>query len=375
MKILYIIPNLNKGGAERMALDICNHLSKREGVTVKMVILQNSIMYDTSSYSFEIKYIDASVSLSVTKSNTYKVEALQAFVDAYQPDVINTALFTAEIVSRTIDYPRAKWFTHCQDNMFQFRNFALDTLVDKKRLACFYEKQYLIKRYKANGGNTFITISKHTDDYFREVLPSGEFKQVILPNAADFDRFENKNIATKQRTGPLKLITIGSFVDKKNQKFLIDVMKVFADRQIAAELHILGDGPNRDMLKQKTADLGLAKQVIFHGNVQLVENLLWESDIYVHAATYEPFGIVFIEAMAAGLPVVTLDGWGNRDIIKNDENGYLFYDIDAIRFADKVLDIYSNKEKYDQMSRGAIAFAKTYDIKENVTQLLKIYRA
>ncbi len=358
-----------------MALDICNHLSKQPGVTVKMVILENSVMYDTSAYSFEIKYIDASVALSVTKPNTYRVEALQAFIEAYAPDVINTALFAAEIVSRTVNYPRAKWFTHCQDNMFQFRNFDLDTLTNKKLFTCFYEKQYLIKRYRANGGNTFITISKHTDDYFKSVLPAGEFGQAILPNAADFDRFENKNPIARERKGPIKLITIGSFVDKKNQTFLIDVMKVFSDRKIAAELHVLGDGPNRDKLKQKTAALGLNDSIIYHGNVQLVENLLWQSDIYVHAATYEPFGIVFIEAMAAGLPVVTLDGKGNRDIILNGKNGYLFDDINAVSFADKILEIYNQPALYDQMSRDAVAFAKTYDIKENVLKLMEIYRA
>ena len=48
--------------------------------------------------------------------------------------------------------------------------------------------------------------------------------------------------------------------------------------------------------------------ITLHGNVDFVEKYLWDSDIYVHPALYEPFGLVLLEAMAAGLPVVSLDG-------------------------------------------------------------------
>ena len=110
MKILHIIPSLNKGGAERLALDICNFLSKQEDIEVKMIILHDDIKYDLSDYTFDIIHVGASVSLSLTGADRYNVSALQSFVDQFAPDVIHSHLFEADIVSRSIDFPSAKWF-------------------------------------------------------------------------------------------------------------------------------------------------------------------------------------------------------------------------------------------------------------------------
>ena len=61
--------------------------------------------------------------------------------------------------------------------------------------------------------------------------------------------------------------------------------------------------------------------------------------------------------MAAGLPVITLDGKGNRDIIEQGKNGYMIYEQDAELFAQTIIDLWNDKEKYQQMSKYAQQFA------------------
>jgi len=78
--------------------------------------------------------------------------------------------------------------------------------------------------------------------------------------------------------------------------------------------------------------------------------------------------------MAAGLPVVTLDGKGNRDIIEQGKNGFMIYKQSAELFADKIIELIKNKELYQSMSAYAVEFAKKYDIKEYVDKLIDLYK-
>jgi len=94
----------------------------------------------------------------------------------------------------------------------------------------------------------------------------------------------------------------------------------------------------------------------------------------VHTATYEPLGLVLLEAMAAGVPVITLDGKGNRDIIINGENGYLIDMPLPELFADKIQELWMDLEKYCAVSKNAIRFAEQYDIKIYTERLINLYK-
>jgi glycosyltransferase involved in cell wall biosynthesis len=98
----------------------------------------------------------------------------------------------------------------------------------------------------------------------------------------------------------------------------------------------------RKPFEEKAKALGVSDQCFFEGNVNNVEQYLWDADIYVHTATYEPLGLVLLEAMAAGLTVVTLDGGGNRDLMIDGKNGYLLYDENQNLFVDKILNLWEN---------------------------------
>lgn len=370
MKILQIIPNLRKGGAERLILDIVNELSNRKDVEVKLVVFSKENAYLSNSENIEVTQVNTSTSLSIYKKNKLEIDELQKTIKDFKPDIIHSHLFMSEIVSRSCYYPNAKWFSHCHDNMVQFKNFELNTLTNKAKLTNFYEKKYLFDRYKINGGTHFIAISNDTQTYFENTAQP--FPVTLLHNAINFDKFYcEKKIDVSGVT--LKLINVGSLVEKKNQKFLINVVENIIAKGHKVSLQLLGDGKNRNLLEDIVKDKKLIEHVFLRGNVDDVEKYLWNSDIYVHSAIYEPLGLVLMEAMAAGLPVITTDGKGNRDLIKQGENGYMVNDFDVDTFANKIIEVWSDKNKYHKMSAFAQRFAKDYDIKNYVDKLLKIY--
>ena len=370
LRILHIIPRLHKGGAERLCLDICRQLQVRDGVQVRLITFSDENHYPFLIDGLDWQVVPASVQLSVFHKNVLNIDDLQKAIEDFAPDVIHTHLFEVEIVSRSCYYPKAKWISHCHDNMRQFCNFGFRTLFNKQLLTNFFEKRYLFSRYKANGGNTFIAISHDTEQYFRKT--ARHYDVHFLPNAIDYEKFHcNKD---HQPNTKLRLVNVGSYQDKKNQRFLVEVAKILCERYVDFEMNLLGDGEKYREVASLIKENHLETIVFQRGNVENVAEYLWQSDIYVHSAYYEPFGLVLVEAMAAGLPVVTLDGRGNRDLIVQGKNGYMLYEQNAEQFADRILEIRNNKQKYCQMSAFAQDFAQQYDIKPYVDRLLELYK-
>ena len=88
--------------------DIVRELAKRKDVTSALVIFRDEIEYPTEDIKSLISLIPSSITLSILKPNQYNVSKLQAFVDAFRPDVIHSHLFEADLVSRSINYPPGK---------------------------------------------------------------------------------------------------------------------------------------------------------------------------------------------------------------------------------------------------------------------------
>ena len=118
----------------------------------------------------------------------------------------------------------------------------------------------------------------------------------------------------------------------------------------------------------------LINQVHLLGNVHDVPSYLRQATFFIHTALYEPFGLVLLEAMATGLPVISLDGKGNRDIILNGKNGYLLQENEPAMFVSKIIDLMNDGEKYQLISEYARSFAENYDIKKYVEKLVEYYK-
>lgn len=371
MKILQIIPSLQKGGAERLVLDICNELSFKKNVQVKLVTFYNKNEYQHLTGDIDWEVVPSKFIPSITSKSIMDISSLQKAIDNFQPDIIHTHLWEAELTSRQINYPKAKWFSHFHDNIAQLSKLSLP--LTKQKVTNFYERLLILKKYKTINNN-FVCIAKHSFFYAKSNLPKQFSDNIhLLHNAINYQKFRNKteqNINSKV----LKLVNVGSLVEKKNQVFLVDLMNVLKSRGIMVHLTLLGDGPNKQQISSEIRTSKLENDITLHGNVNNPEHYYWNSDVYVHSATYEPLGLVLLEAMAAGLPVVTLDGGGNRDIIEQGKNGYMIYEQNPELFANKIIELWENKVLYKRISEYASNYAKQYEIKSYCDKLLEIYK-
>jgi glycosyltransferase involved in cell wall biosynthesis len=372
LRVMHVIPSLSMGGAERLTLDICSSLAKRPDVEVCLVVLHDQILFQLPEH-FSTYQTTSRMKLSVLKKNKKDLADFKSIVSEFKPDVIHSHLFEAEILSRGFINESILYVTHVHDNMDQLKKLPLKKFPTKEELTNYYERGWLLKKYKRIN-NQFITISSDTDRFIEKHLPRSLSKHRIqLLNAIDCTKFHPKSITTAEFQ-QIKLVSIGSFVAKKNQLFLLDVVFILLNKKIDVHLTLVGDGDLRTAIEQRISELGIENHVTLTGNIENVAEKLMVSNIYVHAATYEPFGLVILEAMASGLPVVCIDGKGNRDLMEHGRNGFLMDGLDPIEMVEYILKLQDNRSLYDLLSRNAILFASQFDISNYTNRLVAFYQ-
>ena len=122
------------------------------------------------------------------------------------------------------------------------------------------------------------------------------------------------------------------------------------------------------------AELGIAERVTFTGQLPFSEvtTYLKAADMFGFASVTETQGLVTMEAMAAGLPVVAVDASGTRDILDNGEQGFLVRN-DADALAAAIKQLLASPEKMRRFSMNALKKAKTFDVKHLAKKLTGVY--
>ena len=384
-KVLFAIDSLALGGgAERLVFDIVEELQLRDTVEIFLVYFIDSNVYGYQNVKEWEQKINKNVKLIFCD---YKLEfnilgkplkinkKFNELLEQITPEVIHSHLPYSELITRLNILDDIKYFSHLHDNMKLFENKMWYQLRSRLDISNYFIRKWLMKHY-IQCNNQFISISADTYAYYSTNLPSKLKNNIIrLPNAVNTNRFSAfrlKSISTNQK---VKLVSVGSLVPKKNHLFLLDVVSILLNKGIDVELSILGGGDELNKMETKIKSLGIEKQVRLLGYTDKVEEELEKATFYVHSATYEPFGLAIVEGLAAGLPVICLDGRGNREFIENDRNGFLFYDINPEKFADKIIEYINNPNQYQKMSAYAKEVAKRYDIKNYVDRLIEIYNS
>jgi len=372
MRILHLIPTLKKGGAERLCLDTVSALSSINNVQVKLAILRNENEYQSEYPTIQPIHVNSSVSPSLKGKWTVNTREWEALLEEFKPDIVHSHLFEAEMLSRYQIRPGIKYFSHCHDNMPVFEKPGAHSLFNKQKLTRAYERRFILRQYeKAN--NRFLAISPDTLAYFKNNLGKALQNNIeLFPNAINTIRFAHPERKAFSG-GTLKIINIGAFIPVKNQQLAIKILKELKMAGVQAELTFVGEGTEMAGVKKLAEQEGLSNQVHFAGKQSEVSKYLADSHLYLHTGIKEAFGLVLLEAMASGLPVVSLNGHGNKELVENGKNGFLIEKQDPEAFLKAIKTITENEETYLQYSQNAVSFARQYDINAYVQKLMDLY--
>ncbi len=139
---------------------------------------------------------------------------------------------------------------------------------------------------------------------------------------------------------------------------------------------IIGEGPERPHLERLTTRFGLGGRVRFLGNVsdEVKFQLLDLSDCYLSTASHEGFGLVFLEAMECGLPIICYDRGGQTDFLRNGQTGFLIPLGDRRSFVEKLIELIENPERKRQISQYNRSLVKSYYINACAEKYLSLFQ-
>ncbi|WP_343618371.1 glycosyltransferase [Flavobacterium sp.] len=176
------------------------------------------------------------------------------------------------------------------------------------------------------------------------------------------------------------LCTVGRPCYQKNIEELIRVLYEINKVQ-SAHLVLVGVGYHSDQLesvKDLIKKLNLSNMVTLLNwtSREDVLNIVSNAKLYLSTSRYEGLPYSIIESMALGIPSVVSNSDGNRDLVKNDVNGYVVDNGDTLEFSNKVIDLLNNQEKYLKFSKNAkTVFKEKFNILERINELELIYRS
>ena len=173
--------------------------------------------------------------------------------------------------------------------------------------------------------------------------PIDAFKKVIAPN------------------GERVLLHASNF---RKIKRVADVVKIFYEvqKQLPSKLLFVGDGPERQMAEELSRSLGVGDDVRFVGKQEQMEDILAIADLFLLTSEYESFGLAALEAMASGVPVVSTNAGGLKEIMIQGETGYMADIGDINAMAAYSLEILRNDDVLKRFKANVAAHAKKYDI-------------
>jgi len=145
----------------------------------------------------------------------------------------------------------------------------------------------------------------------------------ICHNSISQDVWHNAAPKEPETTPSFRVGLAARLVPLKGTILAIEAMKLLKDNGVSAELHIAGTGPEEEHLKQRVQELNIEDRVIFHGLVRNMVSFYANIECLLCPSLREPFGLVAVEAMAAGVPVIGTAVDGLAEVITHEVTGLL----------------------------------------------------
>ncbi len=199
----------------------------------------------------------------------------------------------------------------------------------------------------------------------------------VVPNGVDLEKYSTgkpdyfKKLGIKGKI----LLFVGQPTQRKGWKHFLDAMPRILKEFPDAKAIFIGYSRNKE-LENYSKSLDLEKSVVFLGYLPEGSKIdaFRSADVFVFPTLYEGFGIVFLEAMAAGLPIVTTDSAGNKEIV-DGSNGILTAPKQSVEIAAAVIKLLENKALRSKISRNNKKKVLQYDWKKVAERYLEIYES
>jgi glycosyltransferase involved in cell wall biosynthesis len=330
MKILHLLQSPNFSGAENVVCQIINMFKSDEEFDFVYCSCDGPIRDALSERNIRFVPMDE-----------FSISNIKEIIWKEKPDIIHAhdmrASFAAACVCGSIPL-----ISHIHNNNFDSRGLSLKAIA------------YLRAGLKAKH-IFWVSKSSFTGYAFHSILKK---KSDVLYNIMDINEI-HRRAELDENSYNYDVIYLGRLVPPKNPYRLLDVCKLLVEKMKDVQIAIVGTGEMEFEVKNKAEQMGLLNNVSFLGYQTNPYKILKDSKVMLMTSLWEGTPMCAIEAMALGTPIVSTPVDGLKDLITNDENGYLTDDNSEL--ANQICELIVNQVKLDEMVQNAITFSNSYN--------------
>ena len=363
-RVCLLINQLAPGGAPTLLLELVRHTEKT-AVEYTVCFLEGD---DTLVPEFEAEGVEVVDLGAAFKFDPRAVWRLFRFLRGRDVDVLHTHLPYADTVGRVTG--RLAGVPHVLSTKHNFpeRFHPLTRLLehttrplDTCTVANSEDVQDAFIEREFRGGHDWRTIYNGIDvDSFRDGVQAADARGIREQWGIGEDDFVVLNVAR--------------YNSAKGQRHLIDAANQVLERRQDTHVLIVGWGELESDLRNRVQELDLEEHVSVTGRVPSVEAFYATADVFALPSTIEGFGIVLLEAMAAGLPVVASDIPGAREVVADGETGLLVPPADPRALASAILAMSDDVGADEFGQRGYERALAKFDIRHVVEAHVELYR-
>ena len=328
-RVLIIINNLNLGGAEKVAIDQANALVEKGYEVTLLTLIRNSDNNFSDSLSKSVKRIE----WKKTKLNFFSFIRMVRFLNKNEFNEIITHLYLSNTLLRL-----AYIFSFSKAILLTYEHNIYD---EKSR------KAILLDRFLSKWSTKIIAVSEPVKIF---LINCGidQNKIIVIHNAIKpltKKQIDKMNFGLKE--DDFLITSVGNVSPQKGYDLVIEAAAIVHTYKNIF-FFICGDDKTdyAETLKIKAKEMGVEKNVFFLGSRKDVAEILSCSDIFLMASRWEGMSISLLEALSLSKLVLASDIDSIKNIITNGYDGILFESEDSKRLAEKIIDVYCNKENY-----------------------------
>jgi N-acetyl-alpha-D-glucosaminyl L-malate synthase BshA len=243
-----------------------------------------------------------------------------------------------------------------------------------------------LKEKTLNSIDHLIAVSEANHHALLNLYPQLKDKISTIHNSIDLEDFnKNLNAFSDRKRAEIRehlfhaqpndfvIMTVATLHSRKGLQYLIQAFRQIAQKNAFAKLVLVGEGPQRRELERQIHQQHLDEKVFLLGQQKNIPQLLKSSDLFVLPSIKEAFGLVLLEAMAAGLPVIATRVGGIPEIIEDQKNGLLVESKSSDALVEAIFKLMKSKDLRQKLVMTGLKRVKIFALEKMITQTENVY--